>query len=180
MNKVNLPIIGIKPLPQGGIAVLTRPGKTNPSPNGVHVLKQAQAERIATRVLGFASPFAVALLIQAVGASVGQASLTVDAIEHKAGDAWENKTTGQKGTYGEKNGGKDWTEYRNHEITLGVAAQTALMSTMLTTAMQTASPIGAVAAVAPARTPVAITEETPSGPDQGGSTNDEPAKDIEA
>lgn len=160
MKKINLAIIGIKPLPQGGIVVLTRPSKENPSPNGSHVFNGVQAQRIATRVLGFTSPFGIALLIQAVASSTGTATLSLDAVTHKAGDAWENKVTGQKGTYGEKNDGKDWVEYRNQEIALGTQATLQLMNSMVSHAMNTAEFASPVAAPR-VNKPVAITDATP-------------------
>jgi hypothetical protein len=182
MSTINLPIIGVKPLSQGGIVVLTRPGKNNPSPNGSHVFNQAQAQRIATRVLGFSSPLGIALLVQAVATSAGQATLSIEAIPHKAGDAWENKVTGQKGTYGDKNGGQDWIEYRNQEITLGIGATAQLMTAMVGHAMATAE-VGVPSAPARRNTPVAITADTPGTVNSEENTNDadaENTKDIEA
>lgn len=176
MKKVNLAIIGMKPLPQGGVAVLTRPGKDNPSPNGVHVLNAKQAERIALR-LGIG----VRTLNTAIRVSRGQAVLTMDAISHKAGDAWENKVTGQKGTYGAKNDGKDWVEYRNHEIELGLVADLKLLEIQAQGDNETFMYAAAEAApiAVPANRPVAITDATDSSAKD--STGSDAAKaDIEA
>ncbi len=140
---IRLAITGFAMLPDGGAAILTRPSKENPSPNGVHQLKPGQVQRIAQRTLGFNSP---AALKHAIAASGGQAVLTIDKEEIKAGDAWENKLTGEKGTYGEKNGGKDWTKYSNHEIELGLSATMKLMEITATAAINA----GALALVAAA------------------------------
>ena len=171
MKKINLAIIGIKPLPNGGIVVLTRPSKDNTSPNGSHVFNAVQAQRLATRVLGFTSPFGIALLMQAVATADGAAVLSIECITHKAGTPWENTVTGEKGTYGDKNGGKDWVEQRNQEISLGVAATLNLMNSMVSSAMASAINPVESAAPAPKKAIAAITNETEGTQDNGAAAS---------
>lgn len=162
---IKLAIIGFSMLPDGRAAVLTRPSKENPSPNGVHELKPGQLSRIAQRTLGFNSPVA---LKHAIAASQGGAVLTIDREDIKAGDAWENKLTGEKGTYGEKNGGKNWTKYSNHEIELGLTATVKLMEITANAAINA----GALAPVAAA--PVVKQPQTLGIPgDTDGAKKDE-------
>lgn len=165
---ISLAIVGLSMLPTGGAALLTRPSKENPSQNGVHQLTAGQLARIATRALGFNSPIA---LKHAISASAGQAVLKIDVEEIKAGEAWENKNTGEKGTYGSKNGGKDWTKYSNHEVELGFGATMKLMEIAATAAIaaQPLSPVSAPAANAPK---FGITNDTPSGDNGGGKTEE--------
>ena len=165
MKKITVAVIGMMLLPGGAVAILTRPGKDNPSKNGVFKLGPGAAARLSQRTLGFASPIA---LKQAIALSNGGASLTMDVVTHKAGDAWENKITGQKGTYGEKNGGKDWVDYTNHELTVGAAASLEILKIAATAAIAEQATVVARNPVAaaqpqlgiPGDAPVASTEET--------------------
>lgn len=156
MKKIVLTVIGMQMLADGSAAVLTRPSSTNPSANGVHVLKPGQVARLSQRVLGFASPIALQQAVK-VGISSGTATLTIDAEECKAGAAWENKATGQTGVYE-----KDWTRYSNHELDLGMTVAMELLRISATAAMSAAIVHQPVAAVATAKPSFGVTNATAS------------------
>lgn len=174
MKKITVAVIGIQPLADGGAVVVTRPSKENPSPNGAFKLKAGAVARIAQRTLGIQGPLAFVALKQAIAASAGAAIMQVDAIVRKAGDVWKNEATGETGTYGEKNGGKDWTDFRNHEIELPAQVMTSLLGMTYGAALSNHAAGIAQPAVAPVRravAPVAITEET-AGTDESQSTDE--------
>ena len=151
MKTIKLSIVSMSLLADGSAAVMTKPSKENPSENGVHVLQQGQVQRLCTRTLGFYSPIA---LKQAIAISAGSAILTIQVQECKAGDAWENKTTGETGVYT-----KDWTKYSNHEVELGLAATMKMFEIAATAGIQNAAPF-IPAATRPAKSQLGITSET--------------------
>lgn len=114
-NLIKLQIIGVQLLQDARVAIITKLSATNPSPNGVHVVSEGQAKRIAKRAIGVESVPALKALLDI---SNGSATLIIESEECKQGEAWENKKTGQTGTYD-----KDWTKYSNHEIELGLSAK---------------------------------------------------------
>lgn len=113
-TQIKLTVLAIQLIGDGKIAVMTKPSRTNPSPNGVHVLNAAQAKRLSERTLGVDNIIGLKHLVEL---SNGSAVLTIDAEECKAGDAY-TKSDKSTGTYT-----KDWTKFSNHEMKLGVAAQ---------------------------------------------------------
>ncbi len=126
-KKISLQITGVKPQPDGGIVIMTKVTKDNPSPNGNFVIKAGQAARIAARV-GVNSLTSLQYLVKIDN---GSAVLTLDAKLVKAGDVWVNKVTGEEGIHkgSTKPGheGEPYMDYRNHEIELGFAASNKLL-----------------------------------------------------
>ena len=172
MKKITLAVIGLSILRDGGIAIITRPGKSNPSPNGVHQFTPAQAARLAARTVGFAGPMALVSLKDFIDLSAGSATLTMDAEECIAGQPWENKATGETGTY-EKN----WTKYSNHELVLGHSALVTKAQLSYQGAMNSAatSPVAAPAVRNNAR--LGVTEETQGTDNTAENTSGAPAAD---
>ena len=113
-TKITLEVQGLQIVGDGKYALLTKPSKTNPSPNGVHIVNQAQIDRISERCLGVKNVIGLKHMIQV---SNGSAKLTIDAEDCKAGETF-TKANGETGTYT-----KDWVKYNNHEISLGIVAQ---------------------------------------------------------
>ena len=142
MKSIKLVVLSMSLLPDGGAAIITQKGSTNPSPNGVHKVNQAQLARIATRAIGVNSPVALKHLVD-----LGGCTLSIDSEDCKAGDAFTNKTTGETGTYT-----KSWTKYSNHEIKLSFAGSMKLVEVSLSNANFNAQPI------AKAEKPVAIVD----------------------
>lgn len=126
MKKLTLSLLEVQLLADGGAVLITRPSKENPSANGVHKISAGQFQRIVTRSIGLFNPIAFKALIATCN---GSAKLTIEATLCKVGEAWENKVTGEKGTYGinadgtAKEGAKDWTKYSNHAVELGIVGQ---------------------------------------------------------
>lgn len=149
MKTIKLAVTGMSLLADGGAAILTKVGPSNPSANGVHVMNAGQLSRLSTRVLGFDSPIA---LKHAIAISNGSATLSIDCTEIKAGDTWENKRTGEtgihKGSTKPGHEGEPYTQYSNHEIELGFAASMKMLEITAVAGLNNAATI-----VAPARKP---------------------------
>lgn len=163
MKQVKVAVIGFQPLADGGAVVLTRPSSSNPSENGVFKLKAGAVARIAQRALGITGPLAVVALKQAIGSCSGKAVMSIDVFERKAGETWENKTTGETGVYGVKSDGKDWLDYRNHEIDLGAELLGRMLDRTLDRALDHMAIGAQVAPVVAVQRPAAklgITENT--------------------
>lgn len=117
MKKITLAILGMQLLAEGKVALITKATPENPSKNGVHVLSEGQIRRISIRTLGVYNPVALKHFVEL---SNGNAKLTIEAEECKAGEAFD-KADGSKGTYT-----KDWTKYQNHDIKLASVANVKL------------------------------------------------------
>jgi hypothetical protein len=132
MKTIKLSVIGMSLLADGGAAILTKPSSTNPSANGVHVVNAGQLARLSTRALGFNSPMA---LKHAIGVANGAGILSIEATDVKAGDVWENKTTGETGVHT-----KDYTKYSNHELDLGFAVSMKMLEIAAMAGINNAAP----------------------------------------
>lgn len=128
MKKVILSLLSVQLLTDGGAVLITKKSTDNPSANGVHKITAGQFQRIVTRALGFYNPIAFKALIDVCN---GSAKLSIDKLECKTGDAWENKISGEKGTYT-----KDWTKYSNHEVVLGIVGQMKIAEIAMTASLQ--------------------------------------------
>lgn len=128
MKQLTLSLVRMIPLPDGGAALLTKVSAENPSPNGTHKFTADQISRLAVRTLGVSSSIA---LMHAINTSNGAAKLNIQRFDRKTGEAWENKATGETGTYT-----KDWTEFRNHEVNLGQAVSMQILSDVMKSAVE--------------------------------------------
>lgn len=144
-TQIKLNVIGIQEIGDGRVAILTKPSKQNPSPNGTHVMSEQQIKRIAKRTLGFESARDLKNLVEL---SNGAAVLTIDAEDCKTGDSFK-KANGETGTYT-----KDWTKYSNHELKLGIVAQMKLTEISLNFSLANATQVYS----APKAAPVVVDE----------------------
>lgn len=153
MKTIKLNITGVSLLANGEAAILTKPSTTNPSANGVHKVNAGQLNRLCMRTLGFYSPIA---LQQAINVSNGSAVLTIQAEDIKAGQPWENKTTGETGVHT-----KDYVKYSNHEIEVGFAASMKMFEIAAQVGIQSAATFTSpVVKKAPVNTNLGIPADT--------------------
>ena len=133
MKKIVLTILGVQifanPNTRGNVcALIIKPSNQLVNSNGTQAqaveLNEGQLRRVVSRALGIYNPVGFKHIVEL---SNGSAQLTIDAETCKVGDAWENKATGEKGTYT-----KDWTKYANHEVKLGMVATMKLAEMSLT------------------------------------------------
>jgi len=142
MKKVSLKLLALQIFAQANergnvAAAIVAP--TKDYPYGVMEISEGNLRRISTRCLGINHPTGLKL---AIDMSNGSAKLSVDMEERKAGDSFTKKN-GEKGTIQ-----KDHIAWNNHEITLGLAAQTKLVEIALGGAYASQSPVFAPKAVA--------------------------------
>lgn len=116
-RKVRVQVLSLNINSDGSGALITKPSKENPSPNGVHVLRQGQVARLAQRALGVANPIA---LKHTIAMSNGSTYLVLDCEDVKAGDVFVRKNP--DGTETEDKYTKDWTKTSNEELELGAVA----------------------------------------------------------
>lgn len=133
--------------PDGSAFLITKPGKDNPSTNGVHKLRAGQVNRLSQRCLGIVSPIGLKHLI---GMSNGSAMYAGKCETIKAGDTYivkDDKGVETTHTYdGGVNG--SWEKTSNEEIQLGMVAKAKVAELSLSAAFAQASS-GYSAPVAP-------------------------------
>jgi hypothetical protein len=136
-RKVTLQLLSLQIFAQPNVrgnvaAAIVKP--TKDYPYDVMEISEGNLRRISARTLGINSAVGLKL---AIDASNGSDKLSIDMEERKAGDTFE-KANGEKGTIQ-----KDHIAWNNHEVQLGLAAQTKLMEIALGSAYSVAPTISA-------------------------------------
>lgn len=166
-RKVRVQVLSLQINQDGSGALITKQGKDNPSPNGVHVLRANQIARLSQRALGMANPIA---LKHTIAMSQGSTFLVLDAEDVKAGDVFTRKNA--DGTESEDKYTKDWTKTSNEELELGAVASGKIAEIALSSMFASQPQYIAPASVQRQTADVAV---EPAGTENGGNVGEIPA-----